>query len=54
MKILILLTDANNVGEVELKVAAELAARDNIRIYTIGVGADEMRMPGYWDGSADE
>ncbi|MAW43172.1 MAG: VWA domain-containing protein [Gammaproteobacteria bacterium TMED243] len=46
-KILILLTDgANNVGEVEPKVAAELAARDNIRIYTIGVGADEMRMPG--------
>ena len=23
-----------------------MAARDNIRIYTIGVGADEMRMPG--------
>lgn len=46
-KVLILLTDgANNVGEVEPKVAAELAARDNIRIYTIGVGADEMRMPG--------
>ena len=46
-KILILLTDgANNVGEVEPKVAAELAARDSIRIYTIGVGADEMRMPG--------
>lgn len=46
-KVLILLTDgANNVGEVEPKIAAELAARDNIRIYTIGVGADEMRMPG--------
>ncbi len=46
-KVLILLTDgANNVGEVEPRIAAELAARDNIRIYTIGVGADEMRMPG--------
>lgn len=46
-KVLILLTDgANNVGEVEPKIAAELAARDNIRIYTIGVGADEMRMLG--------
>jgi len=46
-KVLILLTDgANNVGEVEPRVAAELAARDSIRIYTIGVGADEMRMPG--------
>jgi Ca-activated chloride channel family protein len=46
-KVLILLTDgANNVGEVEPRIAAELAARDSIRIYTIGVGADEMRMPG--------
>ena len=46
-KVLILLTDgANNVGEVDPEVAAELAARDSIRIYTIGVGADEMRMPG--------
>ncbi len=46
-KVLILLTDgANNVGEVEPSVAADLAARDNIRIYTVGVGADEMRVPG--------
>ena len=46
-KVLILLTDgASNVGEVEPQIAAELAARDNIRIYTIGVGAEEMRMPG--------
>lgn len=46
-KILILLTDgANNVGEVAPDKAAELAAFDNIKIYTIGVGADEMRMPG--------
>ncbi len=46
-KVLILLTDgANNVGEVEPSVAADLAARDNIRIYAVGVGADEMRVPG--------
>ncbi|MEM7098259.1 MAG: VWA domain-containing protein [Pseudomonadota bacterium] len=47
-KILILLTDgANNVGEVEPVKAAELAAFDGIKIYTIGVGADEMRMPSF-------
>ena len=47
-KILILLTDgANNVGEVEPEKAAELAAYDGIKIYTIGVGADEMRMPSF-------
>ncbi|MFT7652040.1 MAG: Ca-activated chloride channel family protein [Limisphaerales bacterium] len=45
-KVIILLTDgANNVGEVEPKKAAELAAFDKIKIYTIGVGADELRMP---------
>jgi Ca-activated chloride channel family protein len=45
-KILILLTDgANNVGEVDPEKAAELAAFDNIKIYTIGVGAEEMRVP---------
>ena len=46
MKVLILLSDgANNVGEVEPAKAAELAARDGITIYTVGVGADEMRLP---------
>ncbi len=46
-RVLILLTDgANNVGEVAPAKAAELAAGEDIRIYTIGVGADEMRMPG--------
>ena len=45
-KVLILLTDgANNVGEIAPVKAAELAAFDGIKIYTIGVGADEMRMP---------
>jgi len=45
-KVLILLTDgANNVGEVAPEKAAELAQADGIKIYTVGVGADEMRMP---------
>lgn len=45
-RVLILLTDgANNVGEVAPVKAAELAAGDDIRVYTIGVGADEMRLP---------
>jgi Ca-activated chloride channel family protein len=45
-KVLVLLTDgANNVGEVAPIKAAELAGQEGIRIYTIGVGADEMRLP---------
>lgn len=45
-RVLILLTDgANNVGEVAPDKAAELASVEDIRIYTIGVGADAMRMP---------
>ena len=46
-RVLILLTDgANNAGEVPPLKAAELAGADAVRIHTIGVGADEMRMPG--------
>lgn len=48
-RVLVLLTDgANNVGEVAPVKAAELAAREAIKIYTIGVGADELqlKMPG--------
>lgn len=42
-RVLILLTDGvNNAGEVTPAQAAELAADKNIRIYTIGVGADEL------------
>ncbi len=45
-KIVILLTDgANNVGEIPPIKAAELASVDEIKIYTIGVGAEEMRVP---------
>jgi Ca-activated chloride channel family protein len=42
-KILILLTDgANTAGEVEPIKAAQMAAELGLKIYTIGIGADEM------------
>ena len=42
-RVLILLTDgANTAGEVSPLKAAELAAQDGLKIYTIGIGADEM------------
>ena len=42
-RVLILLTDgANTAGEVDPLAAADLAARENMKIYTIGIGADEM------------
>ena len=41
-RVLILLTDgANNSGSVEPLKAADIAASEGVRIYTIGVGADE-------------
>jgi Ca-activated chloride channel family protein len=44
--VLILLTDgANTAGEVTPLKAAELAAANGLKIYTIGVGADEMNVP---------
>ena len=46
-RVLILLTDgASNSGNVDPLKAADLAAREGVRIYTIGVGADEMVVPG--------
>jgi len=40
-RILILLTDGvNNAGEVSPLQAGDLASRENIKIYTIGIGAD--------------
>ena len=48
-RVLILLTDgANNVGEVPPEKAAELARAEGVRIYTIGVGAEELKVPGFW------
>lgn len=42
-KVLILLTDgANTAGEMSPLKAAELAAENHLKIYTIGIGADEM------------
>jgi Ca-activated chloride channel family protein len=42
-KVLILLTDgANTAGELSPLKAAELAANAQLKIYTIGIGADEM------------
>ncbi|MDD4914461.1 MAG: VWA domain-containing protein [Methylococcales bacterium] len=42
-KVLILLTDgANTAGELSPLKAAELAAEHHLKIYTIGIGADEM------------
>lgn len=42
-RVLILLTDgANTAGVITPLKAAELAAENNLKIYTIGIGADEM------------
>jgi len=42
-RVLILLTDgANTAGEIEPLKAADLAATEALKIYTIGIGADEM------------
>ena len=42
-KVLILMTDgANTVGAVDPLIAAELAAEAGLKIYTIGIGADEI------------
>ena len=44
-QVMILLTDgANTAGEVEPVKAAELAAKKDLKIYTIGIGADEMQV----------
>ena len=46
-RVLILLTDgANTAGEVAPLKAAELAKQADVKVYTIGVGAEEMVQPG--------
>ena len=48
-RVLVLLTDgANTAGEVSPLKAAELAADYNLKIYTIGIGADEMIVRGFF------
>ncbi|MGR8932829.1 MAG: vWA domain-containing protein [Gammaproteobacteria bacterium] len=42
-RVLVLLTDgANTAGEIAPLKAAELAAKEKLKIYTVGIGADEM------------
>lgn len=51
-RVVVLLTDgANTAGSIEPLRAAELAATAGIRIYTIGVGANEMVVPGLFGTS---
>lgn len=51
-KVLVLLTDgANTAGEIPPIQAAKLAAEKQLKIYTIGVGADEMVTPGIFGSS---
>lgn len=46
-RVLILLTDgANTEGEVEPRQAAKLAEQTKVKIYTIGLGAEQMMTPG--------
>jgi Ca-activated chloride channel family protein len=46
-RVLILLTDgANTEGEVQPRQAAKLAEQTKVKIYTIGLGADQMMTPG--------
>jgi Ca-activated chloride channel family protein len=48
-RVLILLTDgANTSGEVQPLQAAEFAARQGLKIYTVGVGADEMMVQDFF------
>ncbi|MDN5516637.1 MAG: VWA domain-containing protein, partial [Pseudomonas sp.] len=43
-RVLVLITDgANNGGEIDPMVAAQLAADEGVRIYTIGIGADPQQ-----------
>lgn len=48
-RVLILLTDgANDAGAVDPIKAADLAAKEGLTIYTIGIGADEMTIPSFF------
>jgi Ca-activated chloride channel family protein len=48
-RVIILLTDgANTAGEIEPLQAATLAKQTDVKIYTIGIGADEMVIRGFF------
>ena len=50
-QVLVLLTDgANTAGEIEPVKAAELAQQIGLRIYTIGIGAEQMVVPSVTGG----
>ncbi|MDB2384706.1 VWA domain-containing protein [Endozoicomonas sp.] len=51
-RVLILLTDgANTAGQITPMQAAKLAQEEHIKIYTIGMGAEEMIQPGLFGSS---
>ncbi len=51
-RVLILLTDgANTAGEISPIQAANIASEESIKIYSIGLGADEMIQPGVFGTS---
>jgi len=48
-RVLILLTDGvNDAGELDPRKAIELAMAEHVKIYTIGIGADAMRVNGFF------
>lgn len=48
-RVVILLTDGQNTaGEIEPLQAAKLAAQAGVKIYTVGIGADEMIVQGFF------
>ncbi len=48
-RVMVLLTDgSSNAGEMTPTQAAQLAAHEHIKIYTVGVGADEMTVSGFF------
>ena len=48
-RVLVLLTDGvNNAGSIEPREAARAAKAAGVRIYTIGIGATQMRVPGFF------
>ena len=48
-RVLVLLTDGvNDAGELDPRKAIELAVAEKVKIYTIGVGADSMRVDGFF------
>lgn len=48
-RVLVLLTDGvNNAGNITPREAAKAAKAAGVRIYTIGIGANQMRVPGFF------